>query len=173
MRVLTIILLLVIISFVSLMGNGLRQGIIEIPQKVGKKCFTAEEEKALIVPKEKRDLSNVLTFGDSLFFHNKQFDEVVIYISFINGQKEEYSLIVGLITSIIKLLKDIDYSEVDPRKIEFVADENKIMVLQRSSGVQLIVEKDNKKSFKKVITSSDNQFKVALEIMGILFGSSV
>lgn len=171
MRIVTIILLLVIILSVSVISQSLQFELSKVVKDIKKECFTSGEEKALIVPREKRDLSSVLNFGETLYFHNKQFDEVTINVSFMNnGKLKEHDLIVKLISSISKLLKDIEYTEVDPRRIEFVAEERNIMILQRSSEIQLVVEKDNKVSFKKIISGNDNQFKIAVEIMGILFG---
>lgn len=117
--------------------------------------------------------NNIINYANTIFFQDIRSRQISIYTCIFVGV--EYSnghdTIVNLIKSLRVLLNDNEYIIIDPRWVDCILSSQTVYLLQRSSGIQIVIEKPTI-MYSTVVQNDVDVNAVATEIIGFLFGSA-
>jgi hypothetical protein len=120
---------------------------------------------------KKNRQKEVISLSYTMFFNNNRFDEMSIYLSTLQKNREGSLMIYDVVSLLAKNLvgsgwfrTPINYQQ------DFTRDKTDISVIQRIDGIQVVINKDGVMA-SKVFDFNQEPKDIVLEVFSKLFGS--
>ncbi|MEK6590863.1 MAG: hypothetical protein AABZ11_09325 [Nitrospinota bacterium] len=114
----------------------------------------------------------VLSVSYTLFFNNHRFDEISIYLSTIQKDREGSLKLYDIVTSLAKnLIGDGWFRTPINFKQDFTRDIIDISIIQRKDGIQVVINREGT-MMGKLFDFKNEPTDVVVEVLSRLFGSA-
>ncbi|MBI3601003.1 MAG: hypothetical protein HY097_10250 [Nitrospinae bacterium] len=114
----------------------------------------------------------VLSVSYTMFFNNHRFDEMSVYLSTIQKDREGSLKVYGIAAMLAKHLAGDGWFRT-PAKYQqnFVKDKANISIIQRKEGIQVIISRDGIVVGKVFDFNQESEF-IVIDVFCKLFGSA-
>ena len=131
--------------------------------------FTFAEDAS---PYKKKRQREVISLSYTMFFNNHRYDEMSIYLSTIQKDREGYLKLYTVVAMLAKnLVGDGWFITPANYQQDFIRDKTDINVIQRIDGIQVVINKDGT-MVGKVFDFNQKPADIVIDVLCKLFGTA-
>lgn len=131
--------------------------------------FTFADDANTYKKKRQRE---VLSLSYTMFFNNHRYDEMSIYLSTIQKDREGYLKLYAVVALLAKnLVGDGWFITPVNYQRDFIRDRTDISVIQRIDGIQIVINKDGA-MVGKIFDFNQEPADIVMDVLCKLFGTA-
>ena len=123
-------------------------------------------------PYKKKRQREVLSLSYTMFFNNHRYDEMSIYLSTLQKDREGYLKLYTVVAMLAKnLVGDGWFITPANYQQDFIRDKTDISVIQRIDGIQVVINKDGT-MVGKIFDFNQKPTDIVMDVFCKLFGTA-
>ena len=123
-------------------------------------------------PYKKKRQREVLSLSYTMFFNNHRYDEMSIYLSTLQKDREGYLKLYTVVALLAKnLVGDGWFMTPVNYQQDFIRDKTDINVIQRIDGIQVVINKDGT-MVGKIFDFNQKPTDIVMDVFCKLFGTA-